>query len=172
MKNVKSILMGTGSFLLAGLILTVFAPRAAHALVATLVQVTNTAASPVVTESASASNAFQSYITFSWSAGSTTATLPVAIPAGQRLVIEYISITTYGNGQFAPFVVLNPVLTGGAASSSALGFNPPVQMGAGVANFSQTTKIYADTLTLYAGSNAGVAGYGDMSISGYLVPTP
>lgn len=49
MKNVKSILIGTSSFVLAGLVLTLLAPKAAHAIAATLVQVTNTAASPVVT---------------------------------------------------------------------------------------------------------------------------
>ena len=51
MKNAKSILIGTGSFVLAGLILTLFAPKAAHAIAATMVLVTNTTASPVVSQS-------------------------------------------------------------------------------------------------------------------------
>jgi hypothetical protein len=54
MKNAQSILIGTGSFVLAGSILTMFAPRAAHALAATLAQATNTAANPAITESANA----------------------------------------------------------------------------------------------------------------------
>jgi hypothetical protein len=49
MKNFKSILIGASSFVLAGVILTMVAPKAAHALAATLVQVTNTTANPVPT---------------------------------------------------------------------------------------------------------------------------
>jgi hypothetical protein len=51
MKYTKSILMGTGGFLLAGLTLTLLAPKAAHAVVATLVQVANTSSSPVFVSS-------------------------------------------------------------------------------------------------------------------------
>lgn len=51
MKFAKSILMGTGAVVLAGLILALLAPRAAHAVVATAVQVENTIASPVVSQS-------------------------------------------------------------------------------------------------------------------------
>jgi hypothetical protein len=49
MKFAKSILTGVGGLLLAGSILTLLAPKAAHALAAALVQVTNTAANPVPT---------------------------------------------------------------------------------------------------------------------------
>ncbi len=47
MTYAKSIVMGTGGVVLAGLILTLLAPRAVHAVVATAVQVMNTSASPV-----------------------------------------------------------------------------------------------------------------------------
>jgi hypothetical protein len=50
MKNAKSILIGTGSFVLAGLILTMFVPTAAHAIAATMVEITNTAANPVFSQ--------------------------------------------------------------------------------------------------------------------------
>ncbi len=49
MKFAKSTLMGAGCVLLTALTLTLFAPRAAHALAATLVDVTNTTANPVPT---------------------------------------------------------------------------------------------------------------------------
>src|ERR1700678_3689789 len=53
MKFLKSTLMGAGSVLLLGLILTLIAPKAAHAIAATLVQVTNTTANPVINQDTS-----------------------------------------------------------------------------------------------------------------------
>ena len=50
MKFVKSILMGTGAVVLAASILTLLAPKAAHAIVATAVLVENTTSSPVPTQ--------------------------------------------------------------------------------------------------------------------------
>jgi hypothetical protein len=47
MKFAKSILTGTGAVVLAGMILTLLAPRAAHAVAATAVQVVNSSSSPV-----------------------------------------------------------------------------------------------------------------------------
>lgn len=47
MKFAKSLLMGIGSLVVAGLMFTVLAPKSVHALVATAVQVMNTAANPV-----------------------------------------------------------------------------------------------------------------------------
>jgi hypothetical protein len=50
MKFLKSTLMGAGGVLLAGLTLTLLAPKAAHAIAATAVQVENTSANPAVTQ--------------------------------------------------------------------------------------------------------------------------
>jgi hypothetical protein len=50
MKFAKSILAGTGAVVLAGLILALLAPKAAHAIAATAVQVENTTATPVPTQ--------------------------------------------------------------------------------------------------------------------------
>lgn len=50
MKFAKSFLMGTGAVVLAGLVLTLVAPKAAHAIAATLVQVTNTSSNPVINQ--------------------------------------------------------------------------------------------------------------------------
>ena len=47
MKSAKSFLMGTGAVVLAGMVLTLLAPRAARAISATPVQVENTISSPV-----------------------------------------------------------------------------------------------------------------------------
>jgi hypothetical protein len=51
LKFAKSTLTGAGAVVLAGLILALLAPKAAHAIVATAVQVENTVASPVVSQS-------------------------------------------------------------------------------------------------------------------------
>jgi hypothetical protein len=53
MKFLKSLLMGTGAVVLAGLVLALLAPKAVHAVVATAVQVVNTSASPAITEDTS-----------------------------------------------------------------------------------------------------------------------
>jgi hypothetical protein len=53
MKFLKSLLMGTGAVVLAGLVLALLAPQAVHAVVATAVQVVNTSASPAITEDTS-----------------------------------------------------------------------------------------------------------------------
>ncbi len=53
MKFLKSLLMGTGGVVLAGIVLALLAPKAVHAVVATAVQVVNTSANPAITEDAS-----------------------------------------------------------------------------------------------------------------------
>src|SRR5580700_1684917 len=53
MKFLKSLFMGTGGVVLAGLVLALLAPKAVHAVVATAVQVVNTSASPAFTEDTS-----------------------------------------------------------------------------------------------------------------------
>jgi len=53
MKFLKSLLMGTGGVVLAGLVLALLAPKAVHAIVATAAQVVNTSANPAITEDAS-----------------------------------------------------------------------------------------------------------------------
>lgn len=53
MKFLRSLLMGTGGVVLAGMALALLAPKAVHAIAATAVQVVNTPASPVITEEVS-----------------------------------------------------------------------------------------------------------------------
>jgi len=48
MKIAKSLFIGTGSLVLAGFALTLLAPKALHAMVATLVQVANTSSNPAI----------------------------------------------------------------------------------------------------------------------------
>lgn len=95
MRNVKSILMGAGSLVLAGLLLTLFAPKAARALAATLVQVTNTSANPVIVQNVDSpgrSPYYQTAACYSASSNQCQALFP-AVPANMRLVVQYINST-------------------------------------------------------------------------------
>jgi len=102
MKFAKSILTGAGAVILAGLLLALLAPKAAHAIVATAVQVENTVASPVVSQSILPGAPFStSCVTAGSSAGSserTSCTLSPATPAGYTFHATYLSaVNTYSN---------------------------------------------------------------------------
>jgi hypothetical protein len=94
--------MGAGAIALAVLILT--APRAAHAIVATLVQVTNTAANPAIAQDVS-KMASQNVLLIGPAVGlpphsyavlqqqfpnGTISALPFVVPVGQSLVVTTI----------------------------------------------------------------------------------
>ncbi len=100
---------GAGALVLGTLI--VAAPKAAHAIAATLVQVTNTAANPVLTQEVDSKNAFQASITL----GLTSQ--PISIPSGQRLVVDFVTVSGVANslsGAIQPTIVLSSTLNGGA----------------------------------------------------------
>jgi hypothetical protein len=73
-----------------------FAPRIAHAVTATLVQVVNTASNPVPVQGVHARQAVQLNLSFSMNAGTTFnfetyqdgSFQPYTVPSGKRLVIE------------------------------------------------------------------------------------
>jgi hypothetical protein len=102
MKFVKSLLMGTGSVVLAGLVLTLVAPKAVHSAVATLVQVANTTAAPAITQDTSNQASqiitlFCEYSNFPQEVCAQVAANSVInlasqyyVPAGQNLVITSI----------------------------------------------------------------------------------
>lgn len=93
MKFAKSILMGTACVMLAGFVLALIAPKTAHALVATLVQVTNTPANPVNNQdvdSPGRSPYYQTVTCYSESTNQCSAQFPV-VPANKRLVVQYIA---------------------------------------------------------------------------------
>jgi hypothetical protein len=92
MKFAKSMLIGTLGVVLAGLILALVAPKTAHALAATLVQVTNTSANPVPNQDVDnpAQNFYQSVNSTSGCSGTCVVTF-AAVPAGKRLIIQQVS---------------------------------------------------------------------------------
>jgi len=136
-----------------------------------LVTVGNTAANPIPTQSMDAQTAFET--TFQLGFGSQT----VTIPAGQRLVIDFVTIDGVANsnsGPVQPVFFLNTTLANGGSGDFVLEPAPsPVSLpGEGQVTIAQPVKIYADTLSI----SAGFAGYSpnnftfNVSISGHLVP--
>jgi hypothetical protein len=95
MKFAKSILMGTGAVVLAGLILTLVAPKAAHAIVATAVSVVNTSSNPVPVSSIDGPGRvpFVESESFINCPGTSTcqSAFTTPVPAGHRVVITYVS---------------------------------------------------------------------------------
>jgi hypothetical protein len=106
MKPTKRFLWGAGSAAVAVLALTLVVPRAAHAIVATLVNVVNTAAAPAVTQDVSklASqnvllwNASGDIVPHSAAAlyqisNGVTAPSAFVVPAGQSFVVTTVDFT-------------------------------------------------------------------------------
>jgi hypothetical protein len=147
MKNAKSILIGTGGFVLAGLILTMLVPRAAHGLAATLVEITNTAASPVLSQVVN-TNAFPVVTQTTSSQASQIVTLncqiyflcvridgtatpigtptpltlsgaPYAVPAGQALIVTSIDVLPLGGNITANQTNFQSCITNSAQFSNA-----------------------------------------------------
>ena len=147
--------------------LLLLAPKAAHSLAAALVQVANTAANPALTESVNAKNAFQTEVSF-YAPG----TQSVVIPAGQRLVVDFVNIGAYaGPGTFEPYIVLQSSLNGGGSANYA--FDPAPTTAPGTNVTSQAAKIYADALSVAVGVSGGVALNAIyVEISGHLVAVP
>jgi hypothetical protein len=96
MKFVKSILMGTGAVVLAGLILTLLAPKAAHAIVATAVSVVNTSSNPVpaslIDDPGRIPFVEQVSFTNCPDGGTCQTAFTTPVPAGHRVVITNVSL--------------------------------------------------------------------------------
>ena len=100
MKFAKNFLLGVGGLGVAAACGLLFAPQAAHALAAALVQVTNTAAAPAVTQDVSklATQSSQFWCPFSYVGcfnfpGTTTA---YTVPSGQHLMITSVDFVYEG----------------------------------------------------------------------------
>jgi hypothetical protein len=105
MKFAKSILTGTGAVVLAGLILALLAPKAAHAIAATAVQVVNTTSNPAVTQSITTQASQLVDITtfddvaggsghiFYYSTSASGGLSPLVIPPNQYLVVTSVDFT-------------------------------------------------------------------------------
>ena len=157
MKYAKSILMGIGSVVLAGLIMTLLVPKAVHAVVATAVQVMNTSATPVPNKDVD-EPARTAYTATCQSTANTSA-CATNTPPGKIFVIETISAVVAGGN----YVQVN-YYSGGALF---LVFFPLTQING--------TSEYVGTVSvrLYADPNTAInCGSQLCTYSGHLVSTP
>src|SRR5580704_6162253 len=94
MKFAKSFLLGTGAAVLAGFVLTLVAPRAAHAVAAALVQVVNTRSNPVPNQDVDhpGRHAFQASCTITSVFDNIFCDPQPQPPAGTEFVIQNISM--------------------------------------------------------------------------------
>jgi hypothetical protein len=173
MKRLGKFAVLTLSVIGLGLILGVATSRDLRAAVSALVTVSNTSANPVPAQLMDAKNAFQANLTMGLS------TQNIAIPPGQRLVVEYVSISGIANslsGAIQPSIILESSLTGGLNANYYLQPGPsPVNIpGANQLYLAQPVKVYADSLTV-APAYAGFAPFTytfNVALSGHLVPVP
>jgi hypothetical protein len=171
----KSVLsFGAGAVAIGALIL--IAPRAAHAVAATLVQVTNTTASPAITQS---TNTQASQLVtlilpvntalppnsglvamYQFLAPSGPGATPYTVPAGQHLVVTGMDVNLAGG---AAYIQLYLPWNGGAwaisnAFLSTQGFQQ-IQYPSGIV-FDSGSQVYVQ--------NGGNSGTADIAIHGYL----
>ncbi len=111
MNFAKRLLMVAGAVALAGTFGALLAPKAAHGIVATFVQVVNTSANPVPTLATDALSAFDVTAICSFGGGSFCGVEPLyTVPAGQIAVIESTSGQCFidaGNLSQAYFLIQN-----------------------------------------------------------------
>jgi hypothetical protein len=140
MKLVQRMLMGFGGIALTATLLSLVAPRAAHALAATLVQVANTAAAPGVTQDVSRLASQNIAFSTTLQTGGLAGQLQVVgkdgvvgsfytVPAGQTLIITSVDFLPLGAFNFAPVVTLRDFSNQG--SSYSLWWAPPGVTAAG-----------------------------------------
>jgi hypothetical protein len=118
MKFAKRLLMVAGAVALAGFFSVMLAPKAVHAVVSSLVTVSNTGANPVPTadvhQSAaqsvtlSCTSTYTSCFSLSPTGGTGAA---YTVPTGQTLMVTDVEISTPGGGGTAIFSI-QPTLTG------------------------------------------------------------
>lgn len=137
MRLTKSTLMGTGSLVLAGVILSLLTPQAVHAIAATAVLVENTTATPVPVQSVMPGKPFHQ---FCQAVASASCDLGPPVPAGYTFVAQFANAYTITNNSAQGNALVNwAVQTQGAGvgyqviSNSVLG----------------NTTIYAAPVTWY-----------------------
>ncbi len=173
MKRLGRISLMTLSVIGLSLILGVATSRSVRAAVSALVTVANTSANPVPTQGVDAKNAFQTSFNLQLNPQAIT------IPAGQRLVVDFITVSGIADslsGPIQPTIILQSSLNGGGSASYYLDPAPsPVNIpGANQLYLAKGLTVYADSLTV-SPAYAGFAPFTftfNVSLSGHLVPMP
>jgi hypothetical protein len=173
MKRFGRISILTLSIVGLSLMLGIATSHTVRAAVSALVTVSNTSANPVPVESVEAKNAFQA----DFNLGLTPQA--IAIPSGQRLVVDYVSLSGIADslsGPIQPSIILQSSLSGSGNASFYLQPAPTAVNipGANQLYFAQPVKVYADSLTVspaYAGFSPFTFTF-NVAISGHLIPVP
>jgi hypothetical protein len=165
MKFTKWILKGTSAVVLAGLVLALLAPKAAHAVAATAVQVVNSSSSPVpnLDVERNARIPYQSTQTVACQPQQYYCQVPLtAVPAGYRLVVQDVSASFSGAGYSPPIAVLNGIgtplqvyLTGGVAISLGGSLYQNNLHQTATAYFDAGTQPYVEVLGSYSSGGNG-----------------
>jgi hypothetical protein len=161
-------LMAAGALALAAMLLNLVAPRAAHALVATAVQVMNTSATPVPNKDVDAP-ARNAYVLSC--ASSTDSCTTATIPPSTTLVVD--SIVVQGRaipvGATVPSVVVLWPHAGGVERSIPIALTPI--SGSSYAVAALDFKLYVDGGTDVLATTTVGAGISAL-LFGHLVSTP
>jgi len=173
MKRFARLLGITVGLVALGFVVTLAPQKTASGTVAANVNVVNTAANPVINQDrdSEARGAFQTQMFLSISGTSGTGVL---IPAGTRLVIDYVSIAASApSSGTQPYVELFTTIGSGPAVNYTL---TPTQSSLATQQFqhSEAVKIYADTLFVslaFAGASPSFL-TSAVTISGHLVNIP
>lgn len=182
MNVIRKIMMGLGGVVVVALVLALALPKTVHAIVSTLVTVSNTPANPVSTLAADAATAFVAEGTCSLFTGVFSndchVSLIYTVPSGQIAVID--SLTGYcqlssGSGEEAVVFLLSYNSPSGSAVQTFIAPNPVFQFPGGQASTG------GQNLRTYAGAGAisvdGFTGNAELSatdscsftLSGHLV---
>jgi len=176
--------MGTGAVVLAGLVLTLVAPRAAHAIAATAVLVENTRSSPVPNQDVDIAARHVYTMACETFSGTAQCVTGSAVPANNEFVIQNVSIGYLNNGvnfSSLPAAAGLTITEGGAVNS--IGFPVLQQMNQGAGNYelevNQQVTLYADpgttpgcVMVTAAGVYAQGATVFSCALTGYLVSLP
>ncbi|MGB8540931.1 MAG: hypothetical protein WCD49_04760 [Candidatus Acidiferrales bacterium] len=121
MRSAKNVLMAVGAMVLAAMLLSVMAPKAVHAVTATMVEVVNTTSNPVPSQDIYrlpaknvqlVCNASVNNCAIAEQNGTFDASTPWKVPSGMDFIITDVEITTIGTGS-------------ATTSSFAVGWTPP-----------------------------------------------
>lgn len=171
MNFLKRLLVGVGGFALAAMLLAMLAPKAAHAVVSTMVTVVNAPSQPVFTV-ATDNPALQP---FQFTANGDFVDFSFTVPSGKTLVMEQVMVACISNGTtLTTFPTDFRLFTTAGGTPASYIFAPTVFSTLELV-VNQVTRLYADPqTTVFIGEGGGVpAGTScGVSVSGHLVSAP
>jgi hypothetical protein len=175
MRFAKNILMAAGALVLALMLLSVMAPKAVHAVAATMVQVVNTTSQPIPSQDISRlpsknvqlnCNAIANACAIVEQNGTLDSTTPYKVPSGMDFIVTDVEISTTKLGS-SPTTNFSLVWT--PPSGTLMGFGWTVLNNGATAEYGFSNGIVilpGSTVTPEFGSNVNYA-----YVRGYLAPS-